>query len=105
MLRRPVSIIMYEGVYDFLTKSGEEVEHAQRQNVFDKLYPIDPVQDVTPLNRLQPDFYERVERHVDTFGDSAMLAMILQHLEGEYLLDIRANIHESMFVVTKLYVN
>ena len=105
MLRRPSSILMYEGVYDFLTKSGEESEHGERQKVFDQLYPIDPVQDVTPLYRLQPDFYERVERHVDAFGDGAMFAMILQHLEGEYLLDIRANIHESMFVVTKLFVN
>jgi len=105
MLRRPVSILMYEGVYDFLTKSGEDSEHGGRQKVFDILYPIDPVQDVTPLYKVQPDLFERVERHVDVFGDGAMLAMILQNLEGEYLLDIRANIHESMFVITKLFVN
>lgn len=105
MLRKPVSILMFEGTYDFLTKSDYREERLERQEVFDKLYPIDPEQDVIPEGKLYPSLFERVERHTDAHGDGVVFAHILQHLEGEYLLDIRANIHESMYVVTKLKVN
>jgi hypothetical protein len=102
MLRKPIAIEMYEGVYDFLTKSDYREERFERQDVFNKLYPIDPAQDIIPEGKLYPSLFERVERHTDAHGDGTVFAHILQHLDGEYLLDIRANVHESMFVVTKL---
>ncbi len=104
MLRKPISVLIYYDVYDFLTATGSAIEIASRLKAFDKCYPIDPVQDIPRAYGIQPDLYERVERHVDDHGNGTIFVRILQELEGEYLLDIRANAHDTMFVVTQLSI-
>lgn len=95
MLRVPKSVEVFVDVYAFLSATTGEV--GERMRAFDKQYPIDPIIDVD-----SGFLYDRVERHVDDNGETVVFAEILKEMEGEYLLEMRANIHESMFVVTQL---
>lgn len=102
MLLTPISVEQYEDVYAFLTNVSLQRDEIERRAAFDKHYPIDPVIDLIPDGETSPDLYERVERHVDDHGNGSILVTLLGELEGNYLLDVRANAHETCYVVTRV---
>lgn len=102
MLRTPKTVINYDDAYSFIMKSTSNEQVAQRKRAFNAAYPIDPVEDVIPDGGVEPDWFERIERHVDEKGDAAVLAAVLNHLDGDYLLELRSSIHEAQWIVTTL---
>jgi hypothetical protein len=80
--------------------SAEQV--AKRKAAFNAAFPIDPVEDVINEGETEPSWFDRIERHVDDKGDATVLAAVLNNLEGDYLLELRASIHENSWIVTTL---
>lgn len=98
MLREPEQVSVYRDADHFIREWWGVRSYLEddRYIAFNKVYPFDPVLDVE--NELE----YRIERQVDEHGDAAVLVSVLNEMTGEYLLDVRSNAHESMFVVTKL---
>jgi len=106
MLRAPVSVQAYACAYDFIkgwwnlsTPLGEA--NNERLEAFNKVFPVDPILDPVEEGE-EPELQFRVERHTDDLGDVAVIALVLNAMPDEYLLDVRSNAAESMFVITKL---
>jgi hypothetical protein len=93
---------MYPDAYSFIMDAPLQNTVRERKEAFNRRFPIDPQEDVIEEGQVEPDWYERVERHADELGSGTILAALLNELDGEYLLEMRANIHESQFVVTRI---
>lgn len=98
MLRKPTSIETYSDAYRFIMF----IDASKRKAAFNAAFPIDPVEDIIPEGETEPDWFERIERHTDEVGDAAVLAAVLNYMDGEYLLELRSNIHEAQWIVTTL---
>jgi hypothetical protein len=98
MLRKPTSIESYSDAYSFIMFT----DASKRKAAFNAAFPIDPIEDVIPEGETEPDWFERIERHTDEKGDAAVLAAVLNHMDGDYLLELRSSIHEAQWIVTTL---
>ena len=100
MLLQIISVISYIDAEEFLSVA-DSVELTARRESFDKLYPVDNDLDVV-VDGVEESWLWRLERYVDEFGDTTIIAKILADLNGNYLMDIRSNAHESSYVITKV---
>lgn len=91
---------MYEGAQQFILGSESAEERALRREAFNFAFPYNP--DIDVVDNPKENFIDRIERHIEENGDTKVLAKVLQALEAAYLMDVRANAHETWYVITEL---
>ena len=101
MLLEIKSLVSYIDTEEFLSVAAEGSELDARRRSFDKLFPIDETIDVV-IDGEEASWLWRLERYVDEFGDTTVIAKILKDLKGSYLMDIRSNSKESSYIVTQI---
>lgn len=103
MLRTAKLIETREGAYEFIMNHSDPDVVRKRKTAFNVVYPVDPELDIMPYDwQTEPDWFDRIERHVDEHGDRTVIAQLLSQLEGDYLMEERTNFHEVTWVITQI---